>query len=105
MLPCKIDMTKLFSSTTIRSASHPLARLARDLGKGVRERREHGLFLIEGPRALDEALRAEAPLAWIMLAADRADDPRLAAALSTARARGVAMIRQRCCVLERDSLS
>ncbi len=91
MLHRKIDMTKLFSPTTIRAASHPLARLARDLGKGLRERREHGLFLIEGPRALDEALRAEAPLAWVMIAADRADDPRLAAALSTARARDIAV--------------
>lgn len=91
MLHRKFDMTKLFSSTTIRVASHPLARLARDLTKGARERREHGLFLIEGSRALDEALRAAAPLAWIMVAADRADDPRLAAALSTARARAIAV--------------
>ncbi len=89
MLQHNDPMANLFSSTTIRSASHPLARQVRDLCKGVRERREHGLFLIEGPRALDEAFQAEAPLAWVMVAAERLDETTVATAIATARERRV----------------
>lgn len=55
---------------TIRSAAHPLVRQARELARGIKQRREHGMFLIEGSRALQEALASQAPLVWVMVAAD-----------------------------------
>jgi TrmH family RNA methyltransferase len=53
--------------------SHPRAALARELARGVRERRAAGLFLVEGPRGLAEALEAGAPPAFALVAAGRAD--------------------------------
>ena len=55
----------------IRSSSHPLARQARALARGPRQRREEGLFLVEGPRGLAEALDAGAPLVWVLVADGR----------------------------------
>jgi TrmH family RNA methyltransferase len=55
----------------LTSASAPLARQARALGRGARERREQGLFLVEGPRGLEEALDAAAPVEWVLLASGR----------------------------------
>ncbi len=55
----------------VTSASAPLARQARALGRGARERREQGLFLVEGPRGLEEALDAGAPLAFVLVASGR----------------------------------
>ncbi len=57
----------------IRSASHPLARQARALGRGARHRREEGLFLVEGPRGIAEALDARAPLVWLLVADGRVE--------------------------------
>lgn len=57
----------------IASASHPLARQARSLDKGVRERRDEGLFLVEGPRGVAEALDAGADLVWVLVASGRAE--------------------------------
>ncbi len=55
----------------LRSASHPLARQVRALARGPRERRSLGMFLIEGPRCLEEALAAEAALVFVLVAAGR----------------------------------
>ncbi len=71
----------------IRSASHPLARQARALGRGPRRRREEGLFLVEGPRGLEEALDAGAPLVWVLAASGRV--PRFGELLERCLAAGV----------------
>ena len=57
----------------VKAMSHPRAALARDLARGVRERRAAGLFLVEGPRGLSEALDAGVRLAFALVAAGRAD--------------------------------
>ncbi len=57
----------------VKAMSHPRAALARELARGVRERRAAGLFLVEGPRGLAEALEAGAPPAFALVAAGRAD--------------------------------
>jgi TrmH family RNA methyltransferase len=57
----------------LTSGSHPLARQARALGRGARQRREEGLFLVEGPRGVTEALDAGADIAWVLVAASRAE--------------------------------
>jgi TrmH family RNA methyltransferase len=57
----------------VKAMSHPRASLARDLARGVRERRSAGLFLLEGPRGLSEALDAGARPAFALIAAGRAD--------------------------------
>lgn len=62
----------------LTSASHPLCRQARQLGKGVKERREEGLFLVEGPRGLEEALAAGVEPVWVLVAASRSQGGRLA---------------------------
>lgn len=59
----------------LRSASHPLARQVRALARGPRDRRALGMFLVEGPRGLEEALAAEAPLVFVLVAAGRVDSP------------------------------
>ncbi len=73
----------------LTSASHPLARQLRALGRGVRERREEGLFLVEGPRGLAEALDAGAPLAWALFAAAKAGRPPLDALIARCLSVGV----------------
>lgn len=50
----------------LKSTSHPLARQMRLIARGVRERRELGLFLVEGPRGLEEALEARARLVCVL---------------------------------------
>lgn len=64
-------------AAVIRAAAHPLARTVRALGRGATERRVHGLFLVEGPRGLAEALEAGARPAWVLAAVGRAtgEDP------------------------------
>ena len=57
----------------VKAMSHPRAAMARDLARGVRERRAAGLFLVEGPRGLAEALDAGSRLAFALVAAGRAD--------------------------------
>ncbi len=73
----------------LTSASHPLARQLRALGRGVRERREEGLFLVEGPRGLEEALDAGAPLAWALFAAGRTGRPPLDGLIARCLSAGV----------------
>jgi RNA methyltransferase, TrmH family len=63
---------------SLTSASHPLARQVRALARGVRERREEGLFLVEGPRGVEEALLARAPLAWVLVGSRHAERPAFA---------------------------
>lgn len=58
----------------IKSGSHPLIRLARELGGGAGARRRAGLFLVEGPRALAEALEAGVTPEWVLVSPARADD-------------------------------
>lgn len=79
-------------SNVIRVASHPLAVQARQLARGARERRAAGAFLIEGPRALQEAFAAEAALRWLMVAATRMAAAEIAALVEQARRRGVAVL-------------
>jgi TrmH family RNA methyltransferase len=57
----------------VKAMSHPRAALARELARGVRERRAAGLFLVEGPRGLSDALDAGARLAFALVAAGRAE--------------------------------
>ncbi len=57
----------------VKAMSHPRAALARDLARGVRERRTAGMFLVEGPRGLSEALDVGAALAFVLVAAGRVD--------------------------------
>ncbi len=57
----------------LKSSSHPLVRQARLLGRQPRRRREAGLFLIEGPTALAEALGAGARPVWVLLASPHAE--------------------------------
>ncbi|MDQ7006154.1 MAG: RNA methyltransferase [Acidobacteriota bacterium] len=52
----------------LKSSSHPLVRQARLLGRQPRRRREAGLFLIEGPTALAEALAAGSRPVWVLVA-------------------------------------
>jgi TrmH family RNA methyltransferase len=73
----------------IRSASHPLARQTRALSKGIRERREEGLFLVEGLLRVTEALDADAPLVWLLAAADALEDGQVVALVERAHAAGV----------------
>lgn len=60
-------MTKS-SPLPIARASHPLARQARELKAGPSQRRRAGLFLVEGPRAIEEGLASQARFAWVMVA-------------------------------------
>ncbi len=85
----------------IRSASHPLARQARALGRGPRQRREEGLFLVEGPRGIAEALDADAPLVWLLVGADRVE--RYADLVERALAAGVPVQPVKDALLERVS--
>lgn len=73
----------------IRSASHPLARQARALSRGVSERRDEGLFLVEGALRVTEALDADAPLVWLLTATDVLEDVRTVALVERAHAAGV----------------
>ncbi len=57
----------------VKAMSHPRAALARELARGVRERRAAGMFLVEGPRGLSEALDVGAALAFVLVAAGRAE--------------------------------
>ncbi|UCF68478.1 MAG: RNA methyltransferase, partial [Acidobacteriota bacterium] len=60
----------------LSSTSHPLARQARALGRGPRQRREEGLFLVEGPRGVKEALHGGAALVWVLISAERTQQAR-----------------------------
>lgn len=55
----------------LRSASHPLIKKVREAARGVRERREGGLFLVEGPRGVEEALEAGITPYAFLVSADR----------------------------------
>jgi TrmH family RNA methyltransferase len=59
----------------VKAMSHPRATLARDAARGVRERRAAGLFLVEGPRGVGEALEAGVPVAFALVAVSRAEQP------------------------------
>jgi len=63
------------SNALVRSLSHPRAKLAHSLARGVRERREAGLFLVEGTRGLEEALVAGARISFVLVAAGKAALP------------------------------
>ncbi len=73
----------------IRSASHPLARLVRKLQKSAAHRREEGLFLVEGPRGVEEAIEAGAALDWVMVGDAGTKVARYENLLEIAHARGV----------------
>lgn len=73
----------------LKSASHPLARQARSLARGVRERREEGLFLIEGPRGIEEALAAKTRLVWVLVAASKTGRPPFDALLERCSRAGI----------------
>ena len=73
----------------VKSMGHPRAALARELARGVRERRAAGLFLVEGPRGLAEALEAGAPPAFALVAAGRADRPPARELIERCRRAGV----------------
>lgn len=73
----------------IRSASHPLALQARALDRGARQRREEGLFPVEGPRGVAEALDAGADLVWALVATSRIERPDLRELLERCLAAGV----------------
>jgi len=55
----------------------------------VRERRDEGLFLVEGPRGVEEALAAHAALAWVLVGASRVERPPHAALLERCARAGV----------------
>jgi TrmH family RNA methyltransferase len=73
----------------LRSASHPLARQARALGRAARQRREEGLYLVEGPRSIAEALAAGAPVVWLLVASDATDSTEPAALAERALQAGI----------------
>lgn len=73
----------------IRAATHPVARQLRLLARGgVRERREEGLFVVEGPRGLHEALAAGAVPAWVVAAEGRAAHDDVRPLLARSRSEG-----------------
>ena len=67
----------------LKSASHPLARQAALLARTPRNRREAGLFLIEGLRGLEEALAGNARIVWSLVSAPRAERAPFAALIDT----------------------
>ncbi len=73
----------------LKSASHPLARQVRLLAKGSQERRDAGLFLVEGLRGLDEALLAGSEMVWVLVAAGRASQPKIATMVRRASSAGI----------------
>lgn len=87
----------------IKSGSHPLIHLARQLGGSAGARREAGLFLVEGQRGLAEALEAEVVPEWVLIAPVRADEPATAPLLRRLERMGVTIHAAQQSLLERVS--
>lgn len=89
------------SNPLVKSLTHPRARLAHSISKGVKERREAGLFLVEGARGLEEALAARARVAFVLVAAGKADRPALRGPLERCGVAGIPIDRVQDALLER----
>ncbi|RMF73684.1 MAG: RNA methyltransferase, partial [Acidobacteria bacterium] len=57
--------------------------------RGARQRREEGLFLVEGPRGLAEALDRAGEVVWVLVAASRAGRPEFAGFVATCHERAI----------------
>jgi TrmH family RNA methyltransferase len=85
----------------LHAAAHPLARQARLLARGPRERRAEGLFLVEGPRGLGEALAAGVRPAWVLVSSELVDGGRFDPLLSRCVREGIVVQPVRGALLDR----